>query len=71
METRKHYTNYFRGLSHFKPYRTRLVTIEDPTEVLATLDEIEQQYIAQYGNEQELGELNYLQYGRTSERQIE
>ena len=70
METRKHYTNYFRGLSHFKPYRTRLVTIENPAEVLATLDEIEQEYIAQYGDEQELGKLNNLQYGRTSERQI-
>jgi hypothetical protein len=70
METRKHYTNYFRGLSHFKPYRTRLVTIDDPKEVLATLDEIEQEYLAKYGNEQELGELNNLQFGRTSERQI-
>ena len=69
METRKHYTNYFRGLSHFKPYRTRLVTIEDPSEVLATLDEIEQEYIAKYGNEQDLGDLNNLQYGRTTEKQ--
>jgi len=50
METRKHYTNYFRGLSHFKPYRSRLVTLEEPHEVLATLDEIELEYIAQYGN---------------------
>ena len=50
METRKHYTNYFRGLSHFKPYRSRLVTLEEPEEVLATLDEIESEYIAQYGN---------------------
>ena len=70
METRKHYTNYFRGLSHFKPYRTRLVTIDDPKEVLATLDEIEKEYLAKYGNEQELGDLNNLQFGRTSERQI-
>ena len=69
METRKHYTNYFRGLSHFKPYRTRLVTIEDPSEVLATLDEIEQEYISKYGNEQDLGDLNNLQYGRTTEKQ--
>jgi len=52
METRKHYTNYFRGLTHFKPYRSRLVTLEDPQEVLATLDEIESDYIAKYGNDQ-------------------
>ena len=52
METRKHYTNYFRGLTHFKPYRSRLVTLDDPQEVLATLDEIESEYIAQYGNDQ-------------------
>lgn len=64
METRKHYTNYFRGLSHFKPYRSRLVTIEDPAEVLATLEEIEQEYIAKYGNEQDLSDLNNLNYGK-------
>jgi len=52
METRKHYTNYFRGLTHFKPYRSRLVTLDDPQEVLATLDEIESEYIAAYGNDQ-------------------
>jgi len=52
METRKHYTNYFRGLTHFKPYRSRLVTLEDPQEVLATLDEIESEYIVKYGNDQ-------------------
>ena len=46
-----------------------LVTIEDPSEVLATLDEIEQEYIAKYGNEQDLGDLNNLQYGRTTEKQ--
>jgi nifR3 family TIM-barrel protein len=54
METRKHYTNYFRGLNHFKPYRTRLVTLEDPSEVLATLTEIENEYIERYGNVQEM-----------------
>jgi len=65
METRKHYTNYFRGLSHFKPYRSKLVTIEDPNEVLRTLDEIEQEYIAAYGNVQDLSDLNHLQYSKS------
>ena len=56
-------------MTHFKPYRSRLVTIEDPKEVLATLDEIEQEYISKYGNEQDLGSVNNLQYGRTNDKQ--
>ena len=39
-EMRRHYTNYFKGMPHFKPYRMKLVTSEDPGEVLETLDEI-------------------------------
>ncbi|MFT7160208.1 MAG: tRNA-dihydrouridine synthase B [Bacteroidia bacterium] len=40
-EMRRHYTNYFRGIPNFKPFRTRLV--ESPTfeETLSILDEIE------------------------------
>jgi len=26
LETRRHYTNYFKGISNFKPLRTRMVT---------------------------------------------
>ncbi|SHM35830.1 putative TIM-barrel protein, nifR3 family [Cyclobacterium lianum] len=40
LEMRRHYTNYFRGLPHFKPYRTALVTSEDHKEVLQILDEV-------------------------------
>jgi tRNA-dihydrouridine synthase B len=41
-EMRRHYTNYFRGIPNFKPFRTRLV--ESPTfeETLSILDEIEE-----------------------------
>jgi len=39
-EMRRHYTNYFRGLPHFKPYRMRLVQTENPQEVYDILDEI-------------------------------
>ena len=39
-EMRRHYTNYFRGLPHFKPYRMRLVQTESPDEVYNILDEI-------------------------------
>ena len=41
-ETRRHYTNYFKGIPDFKPYRTRLVTSDDSADVFATMDEIEQ-----------------------------
>ena len=40
-ETRRHYTNYFKGIPDFKPYRQRLVTEDDPADVFAVLDEIE------------------------------
>jgi tRNA-dihydrouridine synthase B len=39
-EMRRHYTNYFRGIPHFKPYRTRLVDGENYQAVLDTLDEV-------------------------------
>jgi len=39
-EMRRHYTNYFRGLANFKPYRMRLVQTESPEEVYEILDEV-------------------------------
>ncbi len=46
-ETRRHYTSYFKGLPNFKEYRTRLVTEEDPENVFAILNEIEQNYVGE------------------------
>lgn len=43
-EMRSHYTNYFRGMPDFKPYRTRLVTAGTFEEVNIILDEIESAY---------------------------
>lgn len=43
-EMRRHYTNYFRGLHNFKPFRTKLVELEDHKEILDTLDEIAVEY---------------------------
>ena len=40
VEMRKHYANYFRGLPHFKPYRSTLVQSMSTDEILATLDEV-------------------------------
>jgi len=40
-ETRRHYTNYFKGIPHFKNFRTRLVTEESADAILGILHEIE------------------------------
>ena len=39
-EMRRHYSNYFKGIPHFKEYRTRLVTTNDPDEVRAIINEL-------------------------------
>ena len=44
VEMRRHYANYFRGLSHFKEHRLRLVTEDDPTVLHATLDRVAATY---------------------------
>ncbi len=43
-EMRRHYTNYFRGINHFKPYRTRLVETPTHGEVHAILDEVLEEF---------------------------
>ena len=43
-ETRRHYTNYFKGIPDFKPYRQRLVTEDHSADVFAVLDEIEEMF---------------------------
>ena len=40
-EMKRHYSNYFKGISHFKEYRTKLVTTFDLQEIYDTLDYIE------------------------------
>jgi len=40
VEMRRHYANYFRGVPHFKPYRTQLVTCDSVDGIRALLDEI-------------------------------
>lgn len=43
-EMRRHYTNYFKGIYDFKPFRTRLVEAPDKEAVLAILDEVVDAY---------------------------
>lgn len=40
LETRRHYTNYFKGIPDFKPYRTTMVTANDSNEVFHTLNRV-------------------------------
>lgn len=44
LETRTHYTNYFRGMPNIKPFRMQLVTLNDAPSVFRVLDEIEAHY---------------------------
>ncbi len=47
-EMRRHYTNYFRGIPHFKPYRQRLVELPTFAEVSETLDEVASTFAGHY-----------------------
>jgi len=46
LETRPHYSNYFKAIPNFKPYRMRLVTEDNLEELYHVFDEI----ILNYGN---------------------
>ena len=39
-ETRRHYTNYFKGIPDFKPYRIKMVTSDTPEGVFEALEEV-------------------------------
>ena len=43
-ETRRHYTNYFRGIPHFKDYRMKMVTSDAAEDVFAAFDEVERDF---------------------------
>lgn len=43
-ETRRHYTNYFKGIPNFKEYRTKMVSNDDAKDVFAALDEVLEVY---------------------------
>ena len=40
VETRRHYTNYFKGIPHFKDFRMKMVTSDDAKDVFAAFDEV-------------------------------
>jgi tRNA-dihydrouridine synthase B len=44
LETRTHYTAYFRGLPNVKPYRAQLVTLGSASDVFAVMEEMREVY---------------------------
>ena len=44
VEMRRHYTNYFKGVSNFKEHRLKLVTLESAEGLFKALDEIQEVY---------------------------
>ncbi len=44
MEMRRHYTNYFKGIPHFKEYRLKMVTSDKLEDVYDVLDEVQQKF---------------------------
>jgi tRNA-dihydrouridine synthase B len=44
LEMRRHYAPYLKDLPHIKPYRAQLVTLMEPNELFAVLDEVEEKY---------------------------
>jgi tRNA-dihydrouridine synthase B len=44
LEMRRHYTNYFKGVPDFKPYRMRLVGSLDISELYSILEEVAEAY---------------------------
>ena len=43
-ETRRHYTNYFKGIPHFKEYRMKMVTNDEAADVFAAFDEVQEKF---------------------------
>lgn len=44
VEMRRHYSQYFKGLDHFKEFRTRLVMADTKEQVLETLENVVERY---------------------------
>jgi len=44
LEMRRHFSCYFKGLPDFKPTRLKLVTLNDPAEIVATLDYVAERW---------------------------
>ena len=43
-EMKRHYTNYFKGIPHFKEYRIKMVTSESPEEIHSILEKVSKEF---------------------------
>ena len=60
LEMRRHYTNYFKGIPHVKPFRTQLVTCDSYDGVLSIVEELRQHaYRAEKFKEKHQGHFTY------------
>ena len=41
---KRHYTNYFKGIPHFKDYRINMVTSDSPEEIHAILNKVAREF---------------------------
>lgn len=60
-EIRRHLSNYFKGLPHFKEIRMKLVTLLDVPELIKTLDSISEKY-GDLDDSQQADDYSYFQY---------
>jgi tRNA-dihydrouridine synthase B len=44
VEMRRHYTNYFKHIPDFKPFRMKMVTSNSPDEILETLEDVRNRF---------------------------
>ncbi len=44
VETRRHYTNYFKGIPHFKEYRLKMVTLDNPKDIFTVFEEVKEKF---------------------------
>ncbi|MBT6809131.1 MAG: tRNA dihydrouridine synthase DusB, partial [Flavobacteriales bacterium] len=44
VEMKRHYSNYFKGIPHFKDYRIKMVTSYNENEIFDTLDEVAKEF---------------------------
>ncbi len=44
VETRRHYTNYFKGIPHFKEYRLKMVTEDTPEKVFKIFEDVKDKF---------------------------
>ena len=44
LETRRHYTNYFKGMPNFKEHRMKMVSSEDPEFIFRTFNDVLEKY---------------------------